>query len=165
MEYIARFGWMNRAVLIWCPSHLAVTQALMAAAMSASVPLPRSRSRTSVSSRLNRQLRIFPSAVMRKRSQFMQNGWLTLAMKPTRPMPSSKTNSVAGRVRVLIGDRDQRHDLRREPLDDFVSEQDFVALPGVVSVERHELDEPQFNARLTSKLPERDDLVLGHAAH
>ncbi len=50
----------------------------------------------SVSSMLNRQLRILPSAVSRKRLQLRQKGWLTEAMSPMRPVPSSNSYSVAG---------------------------------------------------------------------
>ena len=45
--------------------------------------------RRSVSSSANRQVRNWPSAVMRTRSQLAQNGSVTLAMTPTSPTPSA----------------------------------------------------------------------------
>ena len=51
---------------------------------------------TSVSSRLNRQFRSLPSAVMRNRSQLMQNGRLTDEIKPMFPTPSANAE-FAGR--------------------------------------------------------------------
>ena len=89
MAYIGRSGWMNFAVLISCPSFLAAMLSRIARAIASSPTWPRSIALTSVSSRLNRQFRNLPSAVMRKRSQLMQKGRLTDAMIPMRPIPSS----------------------------------------------------------------------------
>ena len=52
--------------------------------------------RTSVSSRANRQLRICPSAVSRRRSHEAQNGFETLAIIPTVAGPPFTKNSSAG---------------------------------------------------------------------
>ena len=48
----------------------------------------RSSARRSVSSSANRHVRNWPSAVMRTRSQFSQNGSVTLGITPTSPRPS-----------------------------------------------------------------------------
>src|SRR5262245_30835936 len=89
IEYIGRAGWMKRAVLISCPSFLAAMLSRMASAIDSSSAPARSIVFISVSSRLKRQFRSLPSAVIRNRSQLMQNGRLTEEMKPTFPTPSA----------------------------------------------------------------------------
>ena len=64
-------------------------------APSSSAP-ERSAVRRSVSSRANRQLRTWPSAVSRTRSQAPQNGRVTEAMMPTRAGPPSTSQVSAG---------------------------------------------------------------------
>ena len=48
---------------------------------------------------------------------------------------------------------------------DLLAGQDVVARPGVVGVERHELDEADLVGVLAREAGERDHLVLGEAAH
>ena len=50
-------------------------------------------------------------------------------------------------------------------LEDIGREQDLLSLPEMARVERHVLDESQFQAVLPGKQPQRDDIVFGHSAH
>src|SRR6185437_5807254 len=96
IEYIGRGGGTNFEELISWPSHFAAMVERIAAAIASSRAFERSRSRTSVSSSANRQYRSLPSDVSRMRLQFRQNGLLTDAINPTRPLPSAYSYSVAG---------------------------------------------------------------------
>src|SRR5271170_6367048 len=86
IEYIGLGGATKREELISCPSHLSRTDPPIAAAISSSDAFPRIRARISVSSTANRQYLSCPSAVIRRRLQFRQNGRLTDAINPTRPI-------------------------------------------------------------------------------
>ena len=75
--------------------------------------------RRSDSSRANRQLRTWPSAVSRTRSQSPQNGRVTEAITPTVAGPPSTWNSSAGRAPPrLLGRR--QHELGLERREDLV---------------------------------------------
>ena len=50
-------------------------------------------------------------------------------------------------------------------LEDIGREQDLFSLPEMAGVERHVLDESQFQAMLPGKQAQRNDVVLGHSAH
>ena len=65
------------------PARLVAIAATHRSAISSSVAPARSAPRRSDSSRANRQLRTWPSAVSRTRSQSPQNGRVTDAMTPT----------------------------------------------------------------------------------
>ncbi len=73
--------------------HMAVFQSR---AISSSGASPRSAARRSVSSRAKRQVRTWPSAVSRVRSQARQNGRVTEAITPTRCGPPSTVQRSAG---------------------------------------------------------------------
>ena len=109
---------VRRGGLRACPSRLSPTSAAPVAgnrvgrchAQGASRPLPpatvpqsrrpsappRSSARRSVSVRANRQLRIWPSAVSRVRSQAPQNGRVTEPITPTVHGPPSTSHRSAG---------------------------------------------------------------------
>ena len=82
--------------MIPCPGSLAATAARHWSAISASVASERSAERRSFSVRANRQLRTWPSAVSRTRSQEPQNGRVTEAITPTRAGPPFTRNVSAG---------------------------------------------------------------------
>jgi hypothetical protein len=65
---------------------------------------------------------------------------------------------------ILAGTRHEGHDFSLERLDDFVREEHFFTLPRIVGIERHELDEPDFDSHLAREMPEGNDLVLRQAA-
>ncbi len=65
-------------------------------AISSSGAPERRAARRSVSSVANRQVRIWPSAVRRVRSQAAQNGRVTEAITPTRCGPPSTSQRSAG---------------------------------------------------------------------
>ena len=125
-----------------CPTWQSARQS----AISSSPAPPRSRPRRSVSSWLNRQLRTWPSAVSRVRSQAPQNGWVTLAITPTLAgLPTAvgvpvdepglgRRRAPHGRVR---GEREHRPQLGQ----DLLAGHHLLAPPGVLRVERHLLDE------------------------
>ena len=105
----------------------------------------RSTARRSVSLIENRQVRSLPSAVRRMRLQSAQKGSDTGLMKPSSPRPSWKPNTRAvacGLPRALLERVDAIHDRA-----DLLAGQHLVARPGVVAVERHELDEAHLVAR------------------
>ena len=66
---IGRSGCRNDGSLIPCPGSLTATAACHRSAISSSEAPPRSSDRRSLSERANRQLRTWPSAVSRTRSQ------------------------------------------------------------------------------------------------
>src|ERR1019366_6305626 len=73
---IERAGRKNSGSLMAWPGNFAHTARRKSRAISASLPPPRTTSRTVCSSSENRQLRIAPSAVNRRRLQVPQNGWV-----------------------------------------------------------------------------------------
>ena len=99
------------------------------------------------------------------RLQFRQNGRLTDAMKPTRPMPSAKRYSVAGARAVAIRDFFERPDFALQHRDHIVGQQHAVALPQALRVERHELDIADFDAALAAVPGQRNDIGLHQILH
>ena len=93
---IGRVGWRKDSSSIPWPGRLVIIARRHWSAIWASVLLPRSAARRSLSSRANRQLRTCPSAVSRTRSQSPQNGRVTDAMTPTLAGPPSTRNVSAG---------------------------------------------------------------------
>ena len=85
----------------------------------------------------NRQLRTWPSAVSRVRSQAPQNGWVTLAITPTRagspstPACPSTSQVSAGRATALrrVGPQVERRPQRGQ---DLVAGHHLLAPPGVL---------------------------------
>ena len=161
---IVRGGWRKPGSETWCLSSLRQTASRIACSSSSSSAPSRSGSRRSVSCRLNRQVRSLPSAVRRMRLQSAQNGSETGLMKPISPRPSRKRQTLRGRVRARAATGssgwtavDHRADLG--------AGQHAVLRPGVVGVERHELDEAHLVGLAPRQLRERQHLVLGEAAH
>lgn len=74
MADIGRVGCKNAGSLIPCPGCFVATAAIQSSINSSSVAPARIGVRRSDSSLANRQLRIWPSAVRRTRSQSPQNG-------------------------------------------------------------------------------------------
>ena len=115
-------------------------------AISSSVAPARSAARRSDSSRANRQLRTWPSAVSRTRSQSPQNGRVTEAMTPTVAGPPSTRNSSAGAL-PRGSSAGRQHELAARSGARISSAVTIaVAAPAVLGVERHLLDEAQLVA-------------------
>src|SRR5262249_30422781 len=66
---------------------------------------------------------------------------------------------------VLIRRWEQRRDFLRQPVQDVGGEQHLVALPFAVSIQRHELDEPNLNPVLAAELSQRHQVVLDQPAY
>ncbi len=111
-------------------------------AISSSVAPARSEARRSDSSRAKRQLRTWPSAVSRTRSQSPQNGRVTEAMTPTVAGPPSTVNSSAGAL-PRGSTAGVRVNSRPERLEDLLGRDHRGPAPVVLGVERHLLDEPE----------------------
>ena len=99
--------------------------------------------RRSDSSRAKRQLRSWPSAVSRTRSQAPQNGRVTDPMTPTRPGPPSTSHSSAGALPRSSCSTAVRVNAVGQPVEDLVGRDHLGAVPAVLGVERHLLDEAQ----------------------
>ena len=133
-----------------CPAFLAHISAMTRSASSSSEAPARIGPRRSTSCRAKRQLRSWPSAVSRARSQAPQNGAVTLAMTPTVCGPPSTRNSSAGALpRSSTGVR-----RKRSPSRSRISAcgHHLRAVPGVLGVERHLLDEAQLVAAVEAPL-------------
>jgi len=85
------------------PGRLTATACRHRLARSASLAPARSGARRSLSVLANRQLRTWPSAVSRTRSQLPQNGRATDAITPTRAGPPSTRHASAGAEPPLPG--------------------------------------------------------------
>src|SRR5262249_5335577 len=82
------------------------------------------------------------------------------------PADAVGEDELAGRrPRVLVRGRPQRSYLLRQPVQHVGGEQDLVALPLAVGVQRHELDEADLEAVLPAEPGQRCQVVLGQAAH
>ncbi len=108
-------------------------------------------------------MRSLPSAVSRRRLQSAQNGSETGLTKPISPRPSAKrkTRAVADGSRGSSSSGMDRLDHRAQ----LLAGEDRVRGPGVVGVERHELDEADLEGGRAGELAEALDLLLGEAAH
>ena len=110
----------------------------------------------------NRQVRNWPSAVRRTRSQSPQNGFVTLGMTPTSPRPSSVAPAIGGRG---AAGRQRSSGYTAEIASTISSCDDHLSsVPRTRRVERHELDEAHARPCVASERGEVDDLVVVDAA-
>jgi hypothetical protein len=103
MADIGRSGCRKDGSLMPWPGSLTATARCHRPASSASLAPARNGPRRSLSVRANRQLRTWPSAVSRTRSQLPQNGLVTDAITPTWAGPPSTRNVSAGADPRLSG--------------------------------------------------------------
>src|SRR5581483_11897206 len=96
MAAIGRSGWRNDGSLMPCPGSFTATARRHRSASSSSLAPARNGPRRSLSVLANRQLRTWPSAVSRTRSQVPQNGLVTDAITPTLAGPPFTRNVCAG---------------------------------------------------------------------
>ncbi len=96
-----------------------------------------------------------------QRLQLRQKGLLTEAMKPTRS-PFAKRYSVAGARGSASGTGSERAELGRMR-EHFIGGQDLAAGPDFLRIERHELDEADFDLALAGEADERDEVGLRDA--
>ena len=99
----------------------------------------------------NRQLRTWPSAVSRVRSQSPQNGLVTLPMTPTRA-GSPAASTCPGTSQVSAGAVPRETGSGRRPNgasdgQDLLGGDHRVPVPLVLGVQRHLLDEAQLDSR------------------
>ena len=134
-----RAGWMKPGSPTWCLSSLRHTAARMICSSSSSSAPSRSGPRRSVSLSENRQVRRRPSAVSRTRLQSAQNGSETGLMNPIRALPVGEPVDAGGGAGLARLGLERIHGLDRRA--DLGAGQHLLGRPGVVGVERHELDE------------------------
>ena len=135
-------------------------------APSSSAPGAQRRRAGRTRSRANRQLRTWPSAVSRTRSQAPQNGRVTEAMTPTRPGPPSTSQVSAGALpRCSSGSGVERRTRPAAAARISSAVTISVAVPAVLGVQRHLLDEPQLVAAVQAPAQQRRRLVVVDPAH
>ena len=142
MADIGRVGWRKDSSSMPWPGRLVIIARRHWSAIWASVLSPRRAARRSDSSRANRQLRTWPSAVSRTRSQSPQNGRVTDAMTPTLAGPPSTRNVSAGALPRCSGSG-VRVNSGLERGEDLRGGDHALARPVVLGVQRHLLDDPQ----------------------
>lgn len=165
MADIGRSGWTKEGSSRPAPAFLPHIARRQIRAISSSGAPERSAARRSVSSRANRQVRTWPSAVRRVRSQAEQNGRVTEAMTPTRwgaavDQPAFRRGRAA-RVLALGGEVEAG----AQGGQDVARRHHAVALPAVLGVQGHLLDETQLVVVLDGPGEEVRGLVVVQAGH
>src|SRR6185437_12360231 len=69
-----------------------------------------------------------------------------------------------GGPRILIGNLNQRRDLTRQDFNDVAGEQDLLAVPQTLRIERHELNEADLDAALAAVASDRRNVRLNQIA-
>ena len=148
-----------------CPGSLPAPRRSQRSASSSSSAPAASPPAGRTPSRANRQLRIWPSAVSRTRSQAPQNGRVTEPMTPDPAGPPSTRNSLgrgAARARPVVG---SSVEARPTAGEDLVGGDHVLPAPAVLGVQRHLLDEPQLVPALQAVAQQRHGLVVVDPAH
>ena len=159
---IERAGWTKSGWFTRWPDHFAHTAARISPSSSSSEAPSRIGPRRSVSSSANRHVRNCPSAVRRSRLQVSQNG--SRHARDHADRAGRVVGEPVGRrgLRGVVPCGEREHGVDR--LEDRRAGHDLRALPRVLCVQRHVLDEPHLVAGLARPPCEVDDLVVVRAA-
>src|SRR5207248_2579237 len=70
-----------------------------------------------------------------------------------------------GRAWIAVRNLDERRDLAREGLENVAGQEDFSAVPQTLRVERHKLDEADFDLALAPVASQRNQVGLQKILH